>query len=148
LVAAVGVKSVPSRPGVRFDRANRRLRCQLNDRPGPTVFIEPLQEKTMQSRRQFMFKIVPAIAVGGLVAREAFAQAKVDEADPAAKGLGYKNDATKVEKAKFPKYAAGQVCGNCQLFQGKPTDAAGNCAIFPGKQVNGKGWCNAYVKKA
>ena len=29
----------------------------------------------MQSRRQFMFKIVPAIAVGGLVAREAFAPA-------------------------------------------------------------------------
>ena len=102
----------------------------------------------MQSRRQFMFKIVPAIAVGGLVAREAFAQAKVDEADPTAVGLGYKADASKVDKAKFAKFAAGQTCANCALFQGKPADAFANCAIFPGKQVAGKGWCSAWAKKA
>jgi hypothetical protein len=95
-----------------------------------------------------MFKIVPAIAVGGLVAREAFAQAKVAESDPQAAGLGYKEDATKVDKAKFAKYAAGQHCGTCALFQGKATDAYGACAIFPGKQVANKGWCSAYAKKA
>ena len=102
----------------------------------------------MQSRRQFMLKIVPAIAVGGFVAREAFAQAKVAESDPQAVGLGYKEDATKVDKAKFPKYAAGQNCAGCALYQGKPADAFGGCAIFPGKQVAGKGWCSAYAKKA
>ncbi len=102
----------------------------------------------MQSRRQFMFKLVPAIAIGGLVAREAFAQAKVAESDPQAAGLGYKEDATKVDKAKFSKYAAGQNCFGCALYQGKATDAFANCAIFPGKQVAGKGWCNAYAKKA
>lgn len=102
----------------------------------------------MQSRRQFMFKLVPAIAIGGLVAREAFAQAKVAESDPQAAGLGYKEDATKVDKAKFSKYAAGQNCAGCALYQGKASDAFANCAIFPGKQVAGKGWCNAYAKKA
>jgi len=70
------------------------------------------------------------------------------ETDPQAVALGYKADATKVDKAKFPKYAAGQACANCTLFQGKPTDAAGVCPIFAGKQVAGKGWCNSYVKKA
>lgn len=102
----------------------------------------------MQSRRQFMFKLVPAIAMGGLIAREAFAQAKVAESDAQAAGLGYKEDAAKVDKAKFPKYAAGQNCAGCALFQGKPGDAFANCAIFPGKQVAGKGWCSAYAKKA
>jgi hypothetical protein len=60
----------------------------------------------------------------------------------------YKADATKVDKAKQPKYAAGQQCSNCSLFQGKPADAAGGCPLFAGKQVAGKGWCSAYAKKA
>ena len=73
---------------------------------------------------------------------------QLDEKDPTAQALGYKHDATKVDKAKFKQYAAGQTCANCQLFQGKPTDAWAPCQIFAGKQVNGKGWCSAWVKKA
>jgi hypothetical protein len=72
----------------------------------------------------------------------------VAETDAQAMSLGYKADATKVDKAKFAKYAAGQACASCALFQGKPADAAGGCGIFPGKQVAGKGWCSAYAKKA
>ena len=74
--------------------------------------------------------------------------AKLDEKDAQAQSLGYKHDATKVEKAKFPKYAAGQTCANCTLYQGKPTDAWAGCPIFGTKQVAAKGWCSAYVKKA
>ncbi len=73
---------------------------------------------------------------------------QLDEKDPTAQALGYKHDASKADKAKFKQYAAGQTCANCQLFQGKPTDAWAPCTIFPGKQVNGKGWCSAWVKKA
>ena len=73
---------------------------------------------------------------------------QLDEKDPTAQSLGYKHDATKVDKAKFKQYAAGQTCASCQLFQGKPTDAWAPCTIFPGKQVAGKGWCSAWVKKA
>jgi hypothetical protein len=72
----------------------------------------------------------------------------VSESDATAQSLGYKADATKVDKARFAKYQAGQACANCQLYQGKPGDASGPCPIFGGKQVSAKGWCGAYVKKA
>ena len=75
-------------------------------------------------------------------------QAALTEADPQAKALGYLLDASKTDKAKFPKYAAGQACNSCTLFQGKASDTAGGCALFAGKQVAGKGWCSAWAKKA
>ena len=77
----------------------------------------------------------------------AMAQAMVDEKDPQAAALGYVADATKADTKKFPKYAAGQMCSNCVLYQGKATDAAAACPLFAGKQVAGKGWCSAWAKK-
>jgi hypothetical protein len=74
--------------------------------------------------------------------------AKVEESDPTAQALGYKHDASKVDKAKYTKYAAGQDCGNCSFYQGKPTDAWAPCPMFANKQVASKGWCSAYNKKA
>jgi hypothetical protein len=71
----------------------------------------------------------------------------VAENDPQASALGYKADASKVDKAKFPKFAAGQVCSNCALFQGAAGAAAGGCPLYAGKQVAAKGWCSAYAKK-
>ena len=62
--------------------------------------------------------------------------------------LGYKQDGTKVDAAKYPKHAATDNCGGCQLFQGKAGDAAGACPLFAGKQVSSKGWCSAWAKKA
>ena len=98
------------------------------------------------SRRIFLFQAITAsTAVMGV---QAMAQAKVDEKDPQAVGLGYVNDTTKVDAKKYPKHAATQKCNNCQLFAGKPTDAWGPCPLFAGKQVSGNGWCSAYAKKA
>ena len=37
---------------------------------------------------------------------------KVDEADPVAKSLGYKDDTRTVDDKKFPKHAATQTCSN------------------------------------
>jgi High potential iron-sulfur protein len=79
----------------------------------------------IHSRRTFLIGaagVAPALGASKL----AFAQGNslLSEEDPQAKTLGYKNDATAVDKAKFPKYAAGQICGDCQFYQGKPTDAA------------------------
>jgi len=91
---------------------------------------------------------VVSAAIAGGAGKAAAQAARVDEKDAQAQSLGYKHDATKVDKAKFPKYTAGQTCANCTLYQGKPTDAWAGCPIFPGKQVAGKGWCSAYVKKA
>ena len=99
------------------------------------------------SRRQFMILSAAGactLALNGKVQ----AQAMVAETDPQAGALGYKADASKVDKAKFPKYAAGQVCANCALFQGKADAVAGGCSLFAGKQVAGKGWCSAWAKKA
>jgi hypothetical protein len=71
----------------------------------------------------------------------------VAESDPQASALGYKADATKIDKKKSPKYVIGQNCASCALYQGKPNDDAGNCPLFSGKQVSKNGWCNAYAKK-
>jgi formylmethanofuran:tetrahydromethanopterin formyltransferase len=76
------------------------------------------------------------------------AQSLVDEKDPQAQALGYVADASKVDTKKYPKFAAGQNCTNCSLYQGKATDKAAACALFPGKLVAGPGWCSAWVKKA
>lgn len=73
---------------------------------------------------------------------------RLDEDEAQAVQLGYKHDATKVDKKKSPTYKPGEACGNCQLFQGKPDkDEWAPCPIFPGKQVNVNGWCSSYMKR-
>jgi hypothetical protein len=73
----------------------------------------------------------------------------VDEkSDAQALALGYVADATRVDKARSPAYAAGSVCRNCQLFMGKAGDASGPCPLYNGKAVAAAGWCNSWVKKA
>ena len=100
----------------------------------------------MQTRRKFI-QIVPVASATLMAGQQAFAQpARLDEKDPQAVALGYLHDATKVDKAKQPKWAAGQLCSNCQLWQGG-ANPWGGCPLFGAKQVNAKGWCNAYVKK-
>jgi len=92
-----------------------------------------------------MQAIVGCAAIGSTL--HATAQAMVAESDAQATALGYKTDAVKVNKSQQPKYAAGQVCSNCALFQGAAGAATGGCPLFAGKQVAGKGWCSAWAKK-
>lgn len=101
----------------------------------------------MNSRRHFL-KLVPVAGAVALSPNLLAAPEKVAETDPAAVSLGYKADATKVDKTKYPKFAAGQVCGGCMLFQGKAGDAQGACPALGNKLVSAKGWCSAWVKKA
>ena len=101
----------------------------------------------MTNRRQFMIQTY--LGSGALLAGHTFADVPmVAETETQAVALGYKANATKVDKVKFPKYTSEQACSNCVLYQGKPTDAAGGCPLFAGKQVAGKGWCSAWAKKA
>ncbi|EIF35288.1 High potential iron-sulfur protein [Burkholderia sp. Ch1-1] len=97
------------------------------------------------SRRHFLLLGVSAGSALAL-ARTAFAEPAntLSESDPKAQAVGYKEDASKVDKAKFSGYAAGQTCGNCSLFQGKATDAYGGCTLFGDKQVAARGWCSSY----
>jgi High potential iron-sulfur protein len=71
----------------------------------------------------------------------------LSESDPTAVGLGYKANASSVDKAKFPQYAAGQSCSSCALYQGAAGASSGPCAIFTGKAVSSTGWCASYSKK-
>ncbi len=100
-----------------------------------------------QHRRAFLVSAAAAASMLGLP-RVAFGAERLAESDPQAQSFGYRDDATKVDKAKYPKYAAGESCSTCQLYQGKPGDATGPCPIYGGKLVSAKGWCNAWVKKA
>ena len=102
----------------------------------------------MTTRRRFLL-IVPAAALALSAARTASAQAiKLEETDPQAVALGYRHDATRIDAKKYPSYASGQNCANCQLFQGKPGEALAACGAMGGKLVNAKGWCVAWVKRA
>jgi hypothetical protein len=103
----------------------------------------------MTTRRSFI-QWIPA-AGAALATPAVRAQANpppmVDEKDPQAVALGYVADAKRVDKAKYPKYAPPQHCGNCQLFQGAKDAAAAPCTLFAGKRVAGPGWCSAWVAK-
>ncbi|WP_439587111.1 high-potential iron-sulfur protein [Hydrogenophaga sp.] len=102
------------------------------------------------NRRIFMLQL----AAGGsaLLAASVHAQTPpppmVTDRDATAAALGYTVDATKVDIKKYPKYARGQRCGNCQLYTGKVGEPAGACGIFPGKLVSANAWCSAYAQKA
>ena len=104
---------------------------------------------TQNNRRTFMLKIVAAGSVLGAARAQAQATGpKVEESDPQAMALGYKQDTAKVDGKKYPKHEASQSCANCQLFQGKAPAASVACPLFAGKQVAAAGWCSAWAKKA
>jgi hypothetical protein len=107
------------------------------------------KSNSSSSRRIFLMQTISV--GGGLLAASSVARAQgamVAETDPQAVALSYKADATKTDKTKNPRYAAGQNCANCALYQAPATAAAGGCPLFAGKQVAAKGWCSAWAKKA
>ena len=101
--------------------------------------------QTTAPRRVFLLRAVAATSLLG-VAAGAAAQAKVDEADETAVGLGYKHDTTKVDNKKYPQHKPDQKCNNCGFWQGSATDAWAGCAMFGRKQIAANGWCVAWKK--
>ena len=103
------------------------------------------------TRRRFMFSAAAGGAVmlaGRIPAAAAADMPPADPSGPQAQALGYVVDATTTDTAKFPRYEAGQICANCQLYQGAADSEAGPCPLFPGQSVAAQGWCNSWVKKA
>lgn len=100
----------------------------------------------MTTRRSFL-AVIPVSAITLSMGKATAAAITVTEADPAAAALGYKADASKVDAKKYPAMATGRQCAGCQLYAGKPSDAAGPCSVFGGKLVSAKGWCVAWAKK-
>jgi hypothetical protein len=115
------------------------------------TFSISLLEFHMTNRREFIVNCSFGASAAALAFSTGIASAQaamVAETDANAVNLGYKANATKTDKVKYPKYVSGQACSNCALFQGKATDKAGGCPLFAGKQVAGAGWCSAWAKKA
>jgi hypothetical protein len=103
----------------------------------------------MPTTRRFFLQLSTSSGLA-LACGSSLAQAPapvLSEADPQAQALGYVTDAKRVDKSKYPKYAPGQHCAACQLYQGPPTAPMAPCAVFGGKQVAGPGWCSAYVPR-
>ena len=99
-------------------------------------------------------ELIQLIAVGGavpLIAGAAQAAERLAESDPIAIALGYKEDATTVDVAAYPKRSgaegATQFCSNCKLYEEKG-DGWGTCTAIAGKLVAGRGWCNAWIPEA
>ncbi len=116
-------------------------------------------ESSVNSRRRRLIGLLAgASSLMGLQAFRVLAQTPnasqgaasaqhVSESDPLAQSLGYKEDASKVDKAKFPTYKPGDTCAKCRFFQGTADKAFGPCQIFSGKLVSSKGWCASYNAK-
>jgi hypothetical protein len=109
-----------------------------------------MQSSTDLTRRG-LIKAGSAALATLIIARTSQAEELVSETDPTAVALGYVEDATKVDPAKWPKKAGPggdtQHCANCMLYSEKG-DGVGSCAIFPGKLVKGAGWCNSWTAKS
>ena len=69
------------------------------------------------------------------------------DSDPEAAAIEYRTDATQVEPSKYPKYAKGQNCSNCNIFYADTGAPTGACGIVFGKLVAATGWCTSYEKK-
>jgi hypothetical protein len=98
--------------------------------------------------RRDMLKAGSAALAGLIIARSAQAEEMLTVTDPTAIALGYVEDASTVDVAKWPKKAGPdgdkQSCSTCKLFSDKG-DGTGGCAIFPGKLVKAAGWCSGWT---
>ena len=115
----------------------------------------------LKSRRSFLKQLMVGATVlpilNTLQSPRAYAQdvpaRAVDSTDSMAPILGYVPDNTTVDKAKFPKYAAGQHCKLCALYLegGKTVPGKsgeyGRCGLFQTGLVSADGWCNSFVAK-
>ncbi len=106
----------------------------------------------MNTRRSFITRLVASAGMPALLCSRTLAQTppppvKLEESDPVATALGYKEDTTKVDAVKYPQHKPEQRCDNCTPYQGKAGDKSGPCPIFGGKAVSEASWCSVYVKK-
>jgi hypothetical protein len=104
----------------------------------------------MQLTRRSMLYGTAAVAAAGALGGRAIADDSLpmlSETDAMAQTLGYRADASKVDKSKFPQYAAGQSCATCSLYAGSAGATSGPCPIYAGRAVAATGWCASYARK-
>ena len=100
----------------------------------------------IQSRRGFIGQLAALAAAPILISRTRGAEpAHLDVNDPAARALGYVENADRVDAKKYPTYVKGSNCENCLQLAGKPGDNYRPCGLFPGKLVSVSGWCSGWA---
>jgi hypothetical protein len=105
--------------------------------------------RTGLTRRKMMQQL--GLAAGCVAAVLPAARAGADSAgrldvkDPAAKALGYVENAADVDVKKYPDYTKGSNCENCLQLQGSAGNNYRPCSVFPGKLVSVSGWCSAWA---
>jgi hypothetical protein len=102
------------------------------------------------TRRRFLLSAVwagSAALLGPSVGAAAGALPHLSPSAPLAKSLGFTDDASTVNRTRFPTYKPGERCEKCRFFQGAPGEAWGPCEVFKGYAVNARGWCLSFVAK-
>ena len=120
--------------------------CSGEKAPPPAAEPAPKAEEPAM-KPAAVEEVEEAVAEAAAEAPAEIELAPLSEDDPSAKSLGYVEDATTVDAAKYARYEAGQACSNCALYMGGDA-AEGACSIFPGKAVKAAGWCSVYAPKA
>jgi hypothetical protein len=102
----------------------------------------------MNTRRQFVLKMVPLAGAAAMLPRLVRAQdvPALTETDPMGMALGFKLDTNKVDQAKYPKHTKDQTCASCLHFTKVGAETA-RCDLF-NKMVPKGGWCSGYSKRA
>jgi High potential iron-sulfur protein len=72
---------------------------------------------------------------------------RLDVNDSAAKLLGYVENVSQIDAAKYPSYVKGSTCENCSLLQGAAGSNYRPCSLFPGKVVSTGGWCSGWIEE-
>jgi hypothetical protein len=99
----------------------------------------------ISSRRGFV-KGSAALALSAiLISRTRAADARLDANDPAARALGYVENADRVDVKKYPSFIKGSNCENCLQLAGKAGNTYRPCGLFPGKLVSVSGWCSGWA---
>jgi High potential iron-sulfur protein len=100
----------------------------------------------IQSRRGFVKGLAAFAAAPILISRTRSAElARLDVNDPAARALGYVENADRVDAKKYPTYVKGSTCENCLQLAGKAGNNYRPCGLFPGKLVSVSGWCSGWA---
>jgi hypothetical protein len=100
----------------------------------------------MTTRREVLRTLALGASTAVLCARpsEGADAPRLDAHDPAAVALGYVENASRVDRKKYPSYVDGSNCENCLHLQGKPANNYRPCDLFPGKLVAVAGWCSSW----
>jgi hypothetical protein len=98
------------------------------------------------NRRVFLLHVAAAGGTALCCGTARAAVKKIEENEPKAVSLGYRNETAQVDEKRFPKHKATEHCSGCMAWLGKPADAWAECDLMADRMVANGGWCSSFVK--